>query len=87
MPNTKQSSKRLKQDEKRRVHNKAMTSAMRTAIKKVLQAETPDAAEAATPLAFKRIDKAAKRNIIHANTAANSKRRLAKAVTRMRQPS
>ena len=79
MPNTEQAKKRLRQDERRRVHNKAISSAMKTAVKKVMQAETPEAAAAALPEAVKRVDKAAKRNIIHANAAARKKSQLARA--------
>lgn len=79
MPNSKQAKKRLKQDEKRRLHNKAMKSSMRTAMKRVLQASTPEEASAAVPLAMKSIDKAAKRHVIHANAAARYKSRMSRA--------
>lgn len=79
MPNNKQAKKRMRQDEDRRQHNKSKRTAMRTAIKKVLQAQSPEAANAALPAAMKRIDKAAKSNVIHANAAARYKARLAKA--------
>lgn len=79
MPNNKQAKKRMRQDEDRRQHNKSKRTAMRTAIKKVLQAQSPEAANAALPTAMKRIDKAAKSNVIHANAAARYKARLAKA--------
>lgn len=80
MPNTKQAKKRMQQDERRRLANKAKGSAMRTAMKKVLSAESADEAQAALPLAVKRIDKAAKVNIIHPNNAARKKQRLARHV-------
>ena len=78
MPNNKQAKKRVRQDEERRVHDKAIKSAMRTAVKKVLSAESSEAANAAMPNAMKRIDKAAKSNIIHENAAARTKSRLAR---------
>lgn len=78
MPNTNQAKKRLRQDEKRRLQNKAVRSSMRTAIKKVLSADSPDAVAAAMPEAMKRIDKAAKTNVIHDNAAARYKSRLSK---------
>jgi len=78
MPNNKQQTKRLKTDEARRKHNKVQRSAMRSAVKAVLEADTKEAAEQATALAMKRIDKAAKRNIIHDNTAARMKNRMAR---------
>jgi len=79
MPNNAQAKKRLRQDAERRDQNRQVKSRMRTAMKRVLQAEnTTDAAEA-LPIAMKRVDKAAKRNAIHANTAARYKSRLSKA--------
>jgi len=53
---------------------------MRTAIKKVLQADSAEAAQAAVPTAMKRIDKAAKVHVIHENTAARYKARLARSI-------
>lgn len=76
MPNTKQAKKRMKTDDDRRVRNKTVRSAMRTAVKKVLQSENADEAKAAMPTAMKRVDKAAKQNIIHDNAAARKKSQL-----------
>lgn len=76
MPNNKQAKKRMRQDEERRLHNKAIKSSMRSAMRKVLEADSKDAAQEAMPLATKRIDKAAKTNIIHDNAAARYKSRL-----------
>ncbi len=80
MPNNKQAAKRLKTDEEKRQRNKTRKSAMRSSMRKVLEADSKEVAEAATPLAVKNIDKAAKQNIIHGNAAARMKSRLAKAV-------
>ncbi|MEL6904802.1 MAG: 30S ribosomal protein S20, partial [Planctomycetota bacterium] len=60
MPNTKQAKKRMHTDDLRRVRNKTVRSAMRSAVKKVLTSTDASAAEAALPMAFKRVDKAAK---------------------------
>ena len=79
MPNTKQATKIVKRDEIRRLHNKAITSAMRTAVKIVLDAESPEAAKKALPDAMKKVDKAAKKNLIHANAAARVKGQLSRA--------
>jgi len=78
MPNNKQQKKRLKTDGERRDHNKAIRSVMRSSVRKVIEAETKEAAQAATPEAMKRVDKAAKKNIIHDNTAARVKSRMAR---------
>ncbi len=79
MPHSRSSKKRVRQNEKRRVANRIVQGAMRTAEKDVLSllAEGKAAdAQKALPEAFKRLDKAAKRHVIHANTAANHKRKL-----------
>jgi len=80
MPNSKQAKKRMVTDERRRLENKALRSRMKTAIKVVHQAETAEAAQKALPEAVKRVDKCAKKNIIHDNAAARTKARLAKFV-------
>lgn len=80
MPNSKQATKRMRQNETRQEQNKQSRSAMRSAVKKVLQAESREAAEAALPQAVKTVDKAAKNHVIHANAAARTKSRLARAV-------
>ena len=79
MPNSKQSTKCVKRDEVRRVQNKSITSSMRSAVKQVLSAESSEAAKEALPMAMKRIDKAAKKNLIHANAAARVKSQLSRA--------
>lgn len=80
MPNSKQAKKRMVTDERRRLENKALRTRMKSAIKIVHQAETAEAANAALPEAMKRVDKCAKKNILHDNTAARTKARLAKFV-------
>ena len=79
MPNTKQATKIVRRDEPRRAQNKSITSAMRTAVKRVLLAESPEAARGALPDAMKKVDKAAKKNLIHANAAARVKGQLSRA--------
>ncbi len=83
MPNSKQSKKRMETDDLRRMRNKTVRTSMRTAVKNVLQAETADAASAALPTAFKRVDKAAKTNVIHDNTAARKKSQLQRHITKL----
>lgn len=76
MPNIQSAKKRLKQDAVRRVANKMKKSAMRTYFRKLndaVQAGDKAAAEALLPAVYKKIDKAAKANCIHANTAARKK--------------
>ena len=82
MTNSKQAEKRARQGERRRKANKVVRTSMRSAVKKVLQAPTPEAAAAAMPEAMKRLDKAAKKRVIHPNAAARTKSRLAKAAAK-----
>ncbi|MFT4540954.1 MAG: small subunit ribosomal protein S20 [Planctomycetota bacterium] len=81
MPNSKQSKKRVVQNDKRRIANKSVRQSMRTAVKKVLTAETPDEAKSHLDEAFRRVDKAAKKNIIHENAAARKKSQLVRAAS------
>ncbi len=82
MANIKSQIKRNRQNEKRRIANKAVRSELRTRTKAAIAtaeagAETAPAAER---LAMKRIDKAATKGVIHKNAAARRKSRLAKRV-------
>jgi small subunit ribosomal protein S20 len=76
MPQSRSAKKDVRQIEKRRLRNKARSSSMKTAIRKldvaVADGDAP-AVKAAVSEAYKRIDKAAKTNVIHANTAARRK--------------
>ena len=83
MPHSNQAKKRLRQNEKRRQNNRTVRSAMKTHIKRVLQAvENGDAAAAKMelPVAMKKIDKAAKKKIIHEKQASRKVSRLSKKV-------
>ena len=73
MANHKSAEKRAKQSEKLRLHNKYFARTTRNAIK-VLR-NTTDKAEAIAllPKVSSMLDKLAKKNIIHANKAANLK--------------
>jgi len=82
MPNSKQALKRQRQNDKRKAENKTVRTAMRTAIKKVVQADSSEEAQKHLPMAMKRIDKAARKNVIHANTAARYKSRIAKSAAK-----
>ncbi len=79
MANSRQASKRARQGERRRQHNAALRSRMRTFLKKVVNAiESGDrkAAESAYKDAVPLLDNSASMNIIHANKAARHKSRL-----------
>ena len=87
MPHSRQARKRMKQSETRRLRNKATKSAMRTQIKKVrseVKAGDAAAAEKAFSVAMKKLDKAAKSNVIHKNEAARRKSRLQKEINALK---
>ncbi len=84
MANIKSQIKRNRQNERRRVRNKAARSEIKTRLKTAVHAVeqgSPDAGEA-LKLAIKRIDKAAAKGIIHKNQAANRKSRLMRRLAR-----
>ena len=81
MANHKSALKRAKQSENRRLRNKSTKSAMNTTIKKVqaaAQDEGNDNVQALFKAAQSSIAKAAKKGIIHQNTAARKISRLSK---------
>ena len=83
MPNIKSAKKRVIVNGKKTEQNKAFRSEMRTAIKKVellVKENNAEEAKGALAAAFKVIDSAETKNIIHKNNAANKKAKLAKKV-------
>jgi len=68
--------KRIRQDEKKRLHNRYYKN-QPVAIKKVREMEDPTEAEKQLPALFSMIDRLSKRNLFHANKAANLKSGLA----------
>ncbi|MGI8923584.1 MAG: 30S ribosomal protein S20 [Fimbriimonadales bacterium] len=81
MPNIKSMNKDLKRNEKRRVKNQAVQSALKTYIKKARTASGEDVASALAT-ACKQLDKAAQRGVIHKNQAARRKSRVMKAASK-----
>jgi len=83
MANIKQQAKRIKTNEKRRLCNNSFKSSMKTAIKAVEAAVkdgNKEAANTALTLAFKKLDKALAKGLVHANFVARNKSQLAKLV-------
>jgi small subunit ribosomal protein S20 len=76
--NIKSQIKRNRQNERRRLRNKAVRAELRTRTKTALLAAEAGAEDAVESLraAVKRIDKAAAQGVIHKNQAANRKSRL-----------
>lgn len=73
MAQHKSSKKRIRQDIKKRLHNRYYKKSTRTAIRKFRSLEKKSEAEELLPKLFSMIDDLAKRNIWHANKAANLK--------------
>lgn len=82
LPNIKSAIKRVKVSETKTLKNTIRKSALKTSIKKCKEAiaKTEDTASEAYKSATKALDKAASKNILHKNTAARRKSRLAKAL-------
>lgn len=80
MANTPSAKKRIRQNEKRRLRNRAVRSAVRGSVKsarEALGAKTPDSV-AVVREAIRAIDRAVTKGIIHPNTAARRKSSLAR---------
>lgn len=86
MANSKQARKRAQQSTERNAHNTAQRSRLRTAIKSVRKAiAAGDKTAAADTLkqATSVIDRIADKKVVHKNTAARNKSRLAAAIKAM----
>lgn len=77
MANHKSALKRIRQNEKKRVHNRYYAKTTRNAIKELRNEMEKEEAEKSYPKVVSMIDKLAKKNIIHKNKAANLKSKLA----------
>ncbi len=84
MANIKSQIKRNRQNERRRVRNKAVRSELRTRAKSALDAVGLPEGEALLRLLLKRIDKAAAKGVIHKNQAARRKSRLMRRAAALR---
>ncbi|MDT5028801.1 MAG: small subunit ribosomal protein [Micromonosporaceae bacterium] len=81
MANIKSQIKRNKQNEKRRLRNKAVKSSLKTAVRKFNETAASGEAETAATLlrdASRALDKAVSKGVIHKNQAANRKSAIAK---------
>jgi small subunit ribosomal protein S20 len=77
--------KRNRQNEKRRLRNKAVRNELKTRTKRAEAAAAAgaDDSEALLRVAMKRIDQAAAKGVIHPNAANRRKSRLAKRLARL----
>lgn len=80
MANHKSAIKRIRQSERRRLANRYHAKTARNAVKRLRNMTNKEEALAMLPKVASLLDKLAKRNIIHANKAANLKSSLAKHV-------
>ena len=80
MANHKSALKRIRQDQKKNLHNRYYAKTTRNAISAIRKSTDKELAEKELPKVVSMIDKLAKRNIIHSNKAANLKSSIAKHV-------
>ena len=80
MPNNAAAAKRMRQEQKRRLHNRSIKSLVRTQITKARNAIAvgDEDSEEAVRQAISELDRAAKKGVIHRNNAARRKSRLMK---------
>ena len=85
MPHLKSAKKRLRQNIKRRDHNRATKKALKKQLKAVFeggvdQKTTVDQVKKDATAAVKKLDKAAARGVIHRNNAARKKSQIARLI-------
>ena len=80
MPNNASAEKRMRQEQKRRLHNRSIKSLVRHQITKARNAIAAgdENSEEAVRRAVSELDRAAKKGVIHRNNAARRKSRLMK---------
>ena len=76
LPKLASSKKRLRQAEKARLRNKSVRSSLRTSLKKILETNSKEEAEALVNRTQSIIDKTAQKGVIHRNAAARYKSRV-----------
>ena len=85
MSKTSSAEKATRTAERKKLHNKAIRSATKTHItrvEKLVQSNDAEAAKKEVVVAISALDRAAKRKVIHPNTAARRKSRLMKKVNK-----
>ncbi len=84
MPNIKSAKKRVLVAERNHARNVAVKSRIKTAVRRVLEALKDDASKVQVALnnAYKLLDKAVSKGVLHKNTAARKKSRLTKFVNK-----
>jgi small subunit ribosomal protein S20 len=85
MPHTQSAKKRLRQNEKRRLRNRAVKKGVRVQLKKFLDVAktgTLEELQAAFKVTVAKVDRAAAHKVIHRNTASRKKAQLARALNK-----
>ncbi len=80
MANIKGAKKRMRQNEKKRLHNHFYAKRTRSFIRRLREMSNKEEAQKFLPVVISEIDKLAKRHIWHANKAGNLKGKLTKFV-------
>ena len=81
MPKSKSAEKAARAAERKRLQNKSVKSATKTHVtraEKLILSKEPEPAQSAVATAISALDRAAKKGVIHPNTAARRKSRLMK---------
>lgn len=83
MANHQSSLKRIRQSEKKKIHNRYYAKTARNAMKKLRDMKDKKTAEEYLPEVASMLDKLSKKNIIHNNKASNLKSKLTKHVNQL----
>lgn len=83
MAHHKSALKRIRQTEKRRLHNRYYKKTTRNMIKKLRMSHIKSEAEGMMPVVVSMVDKLAKRGLVHKNKAANIKSKLAHFINKL----
>lgn len=83
MANHKSSIKRIRQAEKKKLHNRYYAKTARNAVRKIRASKVQAEAAEMLPKVSAMLDKLAKTNIIHKNKAANLKSKLARYINKL----
>lgn len=82
MPLHRSAKKRMRQNERRRLRNRAVKTRLRSLKKKVISSGSAEEADKLLREAYKFFDRAADKGVIHKNKAAREKSRLAELVSK-----
>lgn len=89
MAHTLSALRNIRKNDKRRLHNKAIKSQVRSQVRRVLEAigrKDRPAAESELRRASSLLDRAARKNVIHRNAASRHKARLAARIAALAAP-